>query len=247
MTRTVFANKRNFSHKGSRDLSASSAPDVCKTPVGSSTPPLPYPVISEAKDLDQCTKTIFIDGNPTAIESSFHRKCSGDEPGKAKGLISGTRGDITEFVSYSYDVRCEGEGAVRHMDVTTMNKGNTVGMLHGTSATTTDAEQNDERDTEPTFKNIILRLDISPGQGTSCKDQYCLSATDGSYKCIKTVGAEMIEGEDYVDLLYEKLDQSKYYTLDHRSDTTGESYTYFKNISFAALSSLSSKANRSVR
>lgn len=246
MTRTVFANKRNFSHKGSGDQSMGSAPDVCKTPVGNSTPPIPYTVVSIAGDLDQCTKSVFIDGHPTAIASSIHKKCSGDEPGKAKGLGSGTTGDITQFVSYSYDVRCEGEGAVRHMDLTQMNKGNTVGMIHGATASSDDNDQEQEEKSEPRLKNIVLRLNISADQGVQCDDKYRLSVSDGSYQCTKTVSADMIKGDSYIDLLYEELDTEKKYTLEHIDSHTGETYIYFNDISFLSLSLLSTTARRSV-
>ena len=71
MARTVFANNRNFSHKGSSDKSISSAPDVCKTPMGSATPPIPYPVISQATNAGGYSASVFIDGNPTALAKSL--------------------------------------------------------------------------------------------------------------------------------------------------------------------------------
>lgn len=131
MTRSVFANSRNFSHKGSGDKSISTAPDVCKTPVGSATPPIPYVVVSQAGDLAGGTSTVTIDGHSSAIASSSHSSCSGDEAGTASGIVSGTTGNKTEFASYSFDVRLEGEGAVRHLDATTMNNSNTIGTNLG--------------------------------------------------------------------------------------------------------------------
>ncbi|PUA27502.1 MAG: hypothetical protein B0W54_13100 [Cellvibrio sp. 79] len=135
MTRSVFANTRNFSHKGSGDKSMCTAPDVCKTPVGSATPPIPYPVVSQVSDLAQATSSVIIDGNPTAIASSTHTKCSGDQAGSATGIISGTTGNKTQFSSYSFDVKAEGEGVVRHMDMTTMNNRNTMGINLGAATT----------------------------------------------------------------------------------------------------------------
>lgn len=135
MTRTVYANGRNFSHKGSGDTSLSGPPDMCKTPVGSATPPLPYAVTSKASDLKDGSCTVSIDGNPTALASSHHSKCLGDQPGVAKGLVSGTVGKKTHFSSYSPDVIVEGEGVVRHLDATTMNTRNTLGTNMGKSDT----------------------------------------------------------------------------------------------------------------
>ena len=143
MARSVFANKRNFSHKGSGDKSMCTAPDVCKTPVGSATPPLPYPVVSKAADLAQATASVLIDGNPTAIASSTHSQCSGDQAGSAKGLLSGTTGSKTQFSSYSFDVKAEGEGVVRHMDMTTMNNRNTLGINLGATASVAAAKTDD--------------------------------------------------------------------------------------------------------
>lgn len=131
MPRSVFANGRNFSHKGSGDQSICTAPDVCKTPVGSVTVPIPYPVVSQASQLADGTTSVKIDGNSTAIESSNHSMCSGDEAGVAKGLLSSTTSSKTHFVTYSFDVKADGKGVVRHMDITTMNNRNTIGINMG--------------------------------------------------------------------------------------------------------------------
>lgn len=145
MTRSVFANGRNFSHKGSGDKSICMAPDVCKTPVGSVTVPIPYPVVSQVSNLAGGTTSVKIDGNPTAIENSTHNMCSGDEPGVAKGIISSTTGSKTHFVTYSFDVKAEGKGVVRHMDMTTMNNRNTIGMNFGSAASTVMLEAQDAK------------------------------------------------------------------------------------------------------
>lgn len=134
MSRTVFANGRSLSHKGSGDKSLSSAPDVCKTPVGNSTPPIPYSVMSQVADLAGGTCSVKINGNSTSIANSKHSKCTGDEPGTAKGLASGSTKEESAFTSYSFDVKFEGQGAVRHMDTTTMNKANTIGCVLGIMA-----------------------------------------------------------------------------------------------------------------
>ncbi len=101
---------------------------------------------TKAADADGYTASVFIDGNPTAIASSIHSKCSGDEAGSAKRLISGKTSDKTEFMSYSFDVRCEGEGAVRHQDLAMMNSGNTMGSVLGTATTTSEIDDPPEED-----------------------------------------------------------------------------------------------------
>ncbi|WP_111642047.1 DUF4150 domain-containing protein [Marinimicrobium alkaliphilum] len=132
MSSSVFANNRNCSHKGSGDKSLCTAPDVCKTPIGTGTPPIPYFVSSHASNLGKTAGSVKVDGNPVAIASSEHSQCMGDQAGTAKGLISSTTGDKTAFMSYSFDVKAEGEGIARHMDLTSMNNRNTVGMNLGT-------------------------------------------------------------------------------------------------------------------
>jgi len=144
MSRSVYANNRNFSHKGSDDKAVSSAPDVCKTPMGNSTPPIPYGVSSQAGDLTQTTTSVLIDGNPTAIANSIHTQCTGDQAGSANGIASGTVADKTQFTSYSFDVKAEGEGVVRHMDMTTMNNGNTIGANYGASTSPVQIEIEEE-------------------------------------------------------------------------------------------------------
>ena len=144
MSRSVYANNRNFSHKGSDDKAVSSAPDVCKTPMGNSTPPIPYGVSSQAGDRAQTTTSVRIDGNPPAIASSLHTQCTGDQAGSANGIASGTVADKTQFTSYSFDVKAEGEGVVRHMDMTTMNNGNTIGANYGASTSPVQIEIEEE-------------------------------------------------------------------------------------------------------
>ncbi|MFT5085270.1 MAG: hypothetical protein ACI9Y1_003328 [Lentisphaeria bacterium] len=128
---TTYANMRNFSHKGSGDKSISGPPDVCKTPIGNSTPPIPYPVLSQVGDLGGGTSSVKLEGNPTAIKSSNHKSCTGDQPGTAKGIGSGSVSKKTEFTTYSFDVKAEGEGVVRGFDMSTMNNKNTMGTVLG--------------------------------------------------------------------------------------------------------------------
>lgn len=127
----VFANRRNIIHKGSKDKAFATAPDVCKTPPG--PVPIPYPNISFSKDLKKGSKSVKINGQPAALQKSNFSKSIGDQAGVAKGIISGTVGDKTEFVNYSFDVQIEGQGVVRHGDTTLHNKKNTLGMVLGSS------------------------------------------------------------------------------------------------------------------
>lgn len=61
-------------------------PDVCKTPMGSSTPPVPYRVTAQMSDAVQVVPTVNANGRPLVVlTQSFIPKTDGDEQGVAKG------------------------------------------------------------------------------------------------------------------------------------------------------------------
>lgn len=122
---TVFANGRSILHAGHGSTHIAAPPDVCKTPSPGGPIPIPYVNIAKDGDLAKGTKTIKIEGHPVAIESSNLSTSTGDEPGTAGGGIisSKTKGKLT-WASVSPDVKYEGKGVVRFMDVTQHN-GNT--------------------------------------------------------------------------------------------------------------------------
>ncbi|WP_444996648.1 PAAR-like domain-containing protein [Aliikangiella sp. IMCC44359] len=136
----VFANNRNIIHKGSGDKAVFSAPDVCKTSVGSAIVPLPYPNFSRSSDLKKGSKSVKVNSQPSALKKSNFATSKGDQAGSMKGLISSKVGDKTEFISYSFDVKFEGQNVVRHADMTTHNAKNTIGMTVGTSTTPSTIE-----------------------------------------------------------------------------------------------------------
>lgn len=131
----VFTNSRSNIHKGSGDKASAAAPDVCKTPIGPSIVPIPYPNISKSADLAKGTKSVKINNQSAALKKSNFSTSTGDDAGVAKGIISGKHKDKTEFVSYSFDVKFEGQNAVRHADMTTHNSKNTIGGVFGSSTT----------------------------------------------------------------------------------------------------------------
>ena len=239
MSHTVFANNRSLSHEGSGDTSICSAPDVCKTPMGPATPPLPYPITSQAADSGSYSTSVFIDGNATALEGSNHTACAGDEAGTATGIISGLIGDITEFISYSFDVKAEGQGMVRHMDTTTMNAGNTMGMIMGVTAVSAAATE--EEIPDPVPKTLIIRIGVTATHVAEEGDTMTLSSECGSYSETKTISDDLIDNEDHIEFIFEELDANLYYRLEHHDASTGQDYLYFENKHFVALKILSPK------
>ncbi len=130
MAVTVKVNGTNLSlvHQGSGGIVKSTLPDVCKTPSPGGPIPIPYPVIiSFAADLKDGTQTVLVDGgNSAAVKGSQLSRCTGDEPGTAGGVKSGTQLKEATWLSYSFDVMMEGKNACRLSDKLLMNKGNTA-------------------------------------------------------------------------------------------------------------------------
>ena len=66
-------------------------PDVCKTPMGSAIPPVPYPVTAELKTATGVAKSVRANGNPVVVfDKSLVPTTKGDGAGAAKGIKSNT-------------------------------------------------------------------------------------------------------------------------------------------------------------
>jgi len=116
-------------------LVVSLTPDVCKTPRGSSTPAIPYPVIAKLGDAVQVLEHIRSNGNPLVVfDQSQIPKTLGAEAGTAKGVKSGTVNDVCEPKSHSGTVRAGGKPILRHGDEFWMNSRNTIGKIVGETA-----------------------------------------------------------------------------------------------------------------
>ncbi len=109
----------------------SAFPDVCMSPPGPKAGPIPipYPNTSFSEDLKNGTKTVSIGGKPIAVKNSFYKTAPlGDEAAtQAYGcsVVSGTITGITEFITYSFDVKIEDRNVCRHSDLTTSNNRST--------------------------------------------------------------------------------------------------------------------------
>lgn len=119
---TVFANGRSILHAGDGLKHTAAPPDVCKTPSPGGPVPVPYVNIASDGDLAKGTKKTKIEGKSVALESSNLSTSMGDEPGTAGGGIvsSKTKGKMT-WGTASADVKFEGKGVARFMDVTQHN------------------------------------------------------------------------------------------------------------------------------
>lgn len=101
------------------------APDFCKTPVGSSTPPIPYQVIADLGQSENCVPNVRFNGDPCFVfNPSTVPTCTGDEPGTAKGVKSGTVQGKVKATGACLNMRAKGKQVVREQDPGTMNDGN---------------------------------------------------------------------------------------------------------------------------
>lgn len=106
----------------------SNTPDVCKTPAGSATPPVPYQITADLGSSAGVVPNVRFNGNPAyVLDQSTVPTCTGDEPGTADGVKSGTVGGVVKPTGASSTVRAGGHQIVRDGDSCTMNSGNCTG------------------------------------------------------------------------------------------------------------------------
>lgn len=100
----------------------SDLPDVCKTPMGSSTPPVPYPVVAKLIDAVQEVKNVNVNGYPVVVfDQSKLTTTYGDQAGIAKGIKSGTVGGNCFPLDHSDTLKAGKRYLIRHNDKFGMN------------------------------------------------------------------------------------------------------------------------------
>ena len=125
MPSSVGVNMLSVVHKSSNGTTIA-FPDVCKTPSPGGPIPIPYPNIAMSTDTAKGTKKVKMDGNPICTKDSNFRMSTGDEAGSAGGgVVSNKIKGKAEFVSFSFDVKAEGENVARALDLMLHNDKNT--------------------------------------------------------------------------------------------------------------------------
>jgi hypothetical protein len=123
----VFANGREVSAKADANQSIAAMPDICLSPPSppAGPIPIPYPNFSQASDTSDGTTTVKIAGKEVGQKNKSNYKTSkGDEAATrtlGMGLVTHTIQGKTQHAAWSFDVKFEGENAIRHMDLTTHN------------------------------------------------------------------------------------------------------------------------------
>lgn len=98
------------------------APDFCKTPMGASTPPVPYMVTAQMSGSADVAQSVRSNGHPVLVlNHSEVPNTMGDQAGAAKGVKSGTMGGKCYPAQASGTVRAEKRYLVRHGDKFEMN------------------------------------------------------------------------------------------------------------------------------
>ncbi|MER9818134.1 DUF4150 domain-containing protein [Mesorhizobium sp. M0129] len=126
MGSTVFAEGMGFFHKGSGGKGVAPG-DVCLSPPSPPAGPVPVPYVNmlSSSDLTKGSKSVKIEGNPTALESSSEVATStGNEPatqGLGAGVITHKIKGKGVFKLWSFVVKVEGKGVCRHGDTMEQN------------------------------------------------------------------------------------------------------------------------------
>jgi hypothetical protein len=134
MSGKVYANGNEVVRKGGDGKVTAAFPDVCMSPPPppAGPVPVPYPDSSTAKDLKAGSRTVVIAGKEVALQdASFYQSSPlGNEAATRNfgaSVVTHTITGKTYFASWSVDVKVEGKGVVRHLDLTTSNHGSYPG------------------------------------------------------------------------------------------------------------------------
>jgi hypothetical protein len=128
MPTDITVNGLGLTYKGSVGLSTATIPDVCKTPSPGGPVPIPYPNIADQSSLQNGTTTVKAHDQMIAVKGSQYGSSNGDEAGTAGGVKSGVNMKATDWITYSFDVKMDGQNACRHTDKKFHNNQNTVDL-----------------------------------------------------------------------------------------------------------------------
>jgi RHS repeat-associated protein len=117
--------------KSGRFYCVSLTPDICKTPVGASTPPLPYTIVGEFAEAKSASPNVKSHSEPVVLhERTTIPTVKGDAPGSAGGVKSGTVGKQVDTKASSSTHHANGANLVQVGREVWMNARNTVGKIY---------------------------------------------------------------------------------------------------------------------
>lgn len=122
-------------HSGKAATIVCLAPDVCKTPVGSSVVPIPYMIVSQMSWSQKTIASTQLTGLDAFTMASRTDKVTGDEPGTIGGVKSGVNRGWCRPKSNKTSVFVEGRELLQNDNLYEMNcagpdgASNTMGRL----------------------------------------------------------------------------------------------------------------------
>jgi RHS repeat-associated protein len=117
--------------KSGRFYCVSVTPDICKTPVGASTPPLPYTIVGEFADATGASPNVKSHSEPVVLHGrTTIPSVKGDAAGSAGGVKSGTVGKQVDTKAFSATHHANGTDLVQVGREVWMNARNTVGKIY---------------------------------------------------------------------------------------------------------------------
>jgi Domain of unknown function (DUF4150) len=128
MSTEISVDGLGLTYRGTVGISNATIPDVCKTPSPGGPIPVPYPNIARQSSLQNGTTTVKARGQMIAVKGSQYGSSNGDEAGTAGGVKSGVNMKATDWITYSFDVKMDGQNACRHTDKKFHNNKNTVDL-----------------------------------------------------------------------------------------------------------------------
>jgi uncharacterized Zn-binding protein involved in type VI secretion len=128
MPSTILVDGLGLTYKGTVGISSATLPDVCKTPSPGGPVPIPYPNIARQSSLENGTTTVKAQGQMIAVKGSHYGSSNGDEAGTVGGVKSSVNMKATDWITYSFDVKMDGQNACRNTDKKFHNNQNTVDL-----------------------------------------------------------------------------------------------------------------------
>jgi len=129
MATHVYANGQEIACKATEGVAPSAFPDPCWSPPPPPAGPVvvPYSNSTDASRIRRGTCTVFIAGQTVAIaDYAYFVTSTGNEPAThafGKGLATGALKGKAYFRSWSMNVKFEGLGVARHLDLVSHNHG----------------------------------------------------------------------------------------------------------------------------
>ncbi len=121
---------KEAARKSGKFLAVCLTPDVCKTPVGNTLVPVPYPITANLSNSRSTSPNVRFGGKQAFIlDQSTVSNVKGDEAGTAGGVKSGVNRSKVKPIKGSSSVRINNKPVIRHGDPCEMNNGNTVGRI----------------------------------------------------------------------------------------------------------------------